>query len=316
MFGPKKHKLSKKDLKKSIVNANDRLRAINARMELDIEVSKDKLKSIGADYDAYKKALEDTKELKVYAQNELEAQQFEIAEAQSTVKEALSRIVNLSEDEAFLEDSNEKLEVKRNRLSKDIALLEKKQVELENVTAYLKATNKECSDSQKKLESLAVDLNELENGVEAYISRKSAAESEFKAFKAKIERDKVQSLNELSNIKDQADDAKLASGKEMGRLDKAIAERISELQDMETRLHNETFKFTAIQSKVSVVEEMVKDAEERMEYAVNKEQEKVSKIKGDFRNWKVEALDDVARLKIKGKIENINKAGLKEVLDG
>ena len=316
MFGPKKHKLSKKDLKKSIVNANDRLRAINARMELDIEVSKDKLKSIGADYDAYKKALEDTKELKVYAQNELEAQQFEIAEAQSTVKEALSRIVNLSEDEAFLEDSNEKLEVKRNRLSKDIALLEKKQVELEDVTANLKATNKECSDSQKKLESLAVDLNELENGVEAYISRKSAAESEFRAFKAKIERDKTAVYDECANIKERMAQATLESGKEMGKLDHAIADRMTELDDMDLDIRRKAYELSTIQSSISSVEERVNDAEERINIAIKKEQDKVSKIKGDFKDWKIQALDEVARLKLKKKIENIDRAGLKDVLGG
>jgi len=76
------------------------------------------------------------------------------------------------------------------------------------------------------------------------------------------------------------------------------------------------FELSTIQSSISSVEERVKDAEERIEYSIQKEQERVSKIRGDFKDWKVEALDEVARLKIKKKIENINKAGLKEVLDG
>ena len=55
----KKPKVSKKNLKKSIVSANDRLKAANSRLELDIEAGRERIKSIGEDYDAYKKALED-----------------------------------------------------------------------------------------------------------------------------------------------------------------------------------------------------------------------------------------------------------------
>ena len=71
MFSPKKLKISKKDLKKSIVNANDRLRAANAKMDIDIAAGKDKLKSIENDYNSYKKALEDVKDMHIYANNEL-----------------------------------------------------------------------------------------------------------------------------------------------------------------------------------------------------------------------------------------------------
>ena len=63
-------------------------------------------------------------------------------------------------------------------------------------------------------------------------------------------------------------------------------------------------------------EETIKDAKDKADRIVSQAQEKATKIKLDFKDWKIEALDEVARLKIKGKIENINKAGLKDVLDG
>ena len=62
--------------------------------------------------------------------------------------------------------------------------------------------------------------------------------------------------------------------------------------------------------------EETKDAKDKADRIVSQAQEKATKIKLDFKDWKIEALDEVARLKIKGKIENINKAGLKDVLDG
>ena len=36
----------------------------------------------------------------------------------------------------------------------------------------------------------------------------------------------------------------------------------------------------------------------------------------NFETWKINALEEVARLKIKRKIENIDKAGLTEILNG
>ena len=316
MFGPKKPKISKKDLKKSIVNANDKLRAINARMELDIEAGKDKLKNLENDYEAHRKALEDTKEMQVFANNELEGTQFEIAEAQTTVKKALSRLAKLTEESNSLDEGNKNLEGKSAKLIKSIALLEKKKTELDNRVASIKQIKKEEADGQKTLELLAVELNELESGVESYISRKKAAEGEFSAFKVKIEREKTAANEELNNIKDQMARSTLTYGKEMGRLDKAIAERISELQDMDVHMRKKVFELSTVQSRIGLVEERVKDAEERIEYSIKKEQERVGRIKGDFKDWKVEALDEVAKMKIKGKIENINKAGLKEILNG
>jgi chromosome segregation ATPase len=316
MFGPKKSKVSKKDLKKSIVNANDRLRAANTRMELAIEADKEKIESISKDYTAYKKALEDTKEMQVLANNELEGTQFEIAEAQTTVKEALSRFSKLTEETNSLEKSNKNLEDKSTKLVKSIALLQGKETELDNRIASLKQIKKEEADGQKTLELLAIELNELETGVEAYAARKSAAESEFRASKEKIEREKSKVLEELDNIKDRMAGATLACGKEMGRLDKAIAERISELQDLDAQIQKKVYHLSTIQASVSSVEERVKDAEQEADYIVGKAQEKVTRIKGDFKDWKVQALDEVARKKMKGQIDNIDKAGLKEVLNG
>ena len=156
----------------------------------------------------------------------------------------------------------------------------------------------------------------MESGVESYIARKKAAESEFNSFKDKIKEKKDKVLDELQNIKDRMAKSTLDCGKEMGKLDKAIAERIAELQEMDQLLAKKDFEFTTIQSKISVVENRIKDAEDEAKYMTDKAKEQVLKIKSDFKDWKVEALEQVAKLKIRGKIDTIDKAGLKEVLNG
>ena len=312
----KKPKISKKALKKSIVNTNDKLKTINTRMELGIKSGKDKLKNIEESYEAHRKALEDTKEMQVYANNELEGTQFEIAEAQTIVKKALDEVASLTEESVSLDAGNKKLKAKESKLLKTISLLESRKEELAVLTADIKHIREESAKGHERLELLAIDLNDLNTGVESYISRKSAAESEFRAYKAKIEREKDLAAEELKAVKDRMAQVTLDSGKKMGKIDNVIAERITELRDMDTLIAKKNYEYSTIQFKISTVEERVRDAEERIEYAIKKEEEKVIKIKGEFKNWKVEALDEVARMKIKRKVETIDKAGLKDILDG
>ena len=316
MFGPKKPRVSKDQLKKAAVSANKRLVSANTRLKKDIEADKKKLKDIENTYEAHRKALEDTKEVQVYAENELEGVQFEAADVQTALKKALSKLAKLTEDSNALKESNKRLGAKSSKLLKSIEALEKKEEELDGLTVSLKQIRKEEADGQEPLELLAIELNELEMGVEAYISRKSAAESEFNTFKAKIERERSTVHSELSNIKDRMAQSTLECGREMGRLDKAIAERISELQDMDLLLARKSYEFSTVQSKIHTAKDIVKDAEQRADYILDKAQEKVAKVKGDFKDWKLQALDEVARKKMKGQIENIDKAGLGEVLNG
>tara|TARA_R110000824_G_C15150390_1_gene670947 strand:+ start:555 stop:1400 length:846 start_codon:yes stop_codon:yes gene_type:complete len=280
MFGPKKPRVSKDQLKKAAVSANKKLVSANNKLKKDIEAARIKLKEIENNYEAHRKALEDTKEVQVFAENELEGVQFEVAEVQAALKKALSKLAKLTEDSLSLKETNKKMDVKYIKLVKSIKALEEKEVELDNLTASLKQIRKEEADGQETLELLAIELNELDMGVESYMTRKSFAESEFNAFKMKIEREKSIAQDELGNIKDRMSQSTLECGKEMGRLDKAIAERMSELQDIDTLLAKEAYKLSAVEFKVRTAEDTVRDAEQRADYIIDKAQEKATEVLG------------------------------------
>ena len=280
MFGPKKPRVSKDQLKRAVVSANKKLASANNKLKKDIEADKAKLKSMENNYEAHRKALEDTKEVQVFAENELEGLQFEVSEVQTALKKALSRLAKLTEDSNALKESNKEMEGKSAKLLKSIEALENKEEELDGLTLSLKQIRKEEADGQETLELLAIDLNELDMGVESYMTRKSFAESEFNAFKMKIEREKIVALDELRSIKDRMAQSTLECGKEMGRLDKAIAERMSELQDIDTLLAKESYKLSAVQFKVRTAEDTVKDAEQRADYIIDKAQEKATEVLG------------------------------------
>ena len=48
---------------------------------------------------------------------------------------------------------------------------------------------------------------------------------------------------------------------------------------------------------------------------VEEEKKNIARVKENFAKWKVNILEDIARLKLKNKINNINKAGLAEILN-
>ena len=49
---------------------------------------------------------------------------------------------------------------------------------------------------------------------------------------------------------------------------------------------------------------------------VFEEEARIDIVKENFEKWKISALEEVAKMKLKGKMESIDKAGLKEVLNG
>ena len=316
MFGPKKQKVSKKDIKKSIANANDRLRAANLRMETDIDAKKNALQLLSDEYISSEKALEDIHGLQAYANNELESLQSEIFLVQNDKKKALFKVEELSKEVVSMEKDNTKLQSKSDKLAKNIVLLERRKEELDLLTADLKQIRQEAADGQETLELLAVELNELETGVEAYISRKSAAESEFSASKAKIDQDKRMAEKELREMEEFGKKIKLENGQEMGRLDHAIADRLSELKQLDEDIAKKKYEYSAMAGMIKAAQSRVDDADEHATYAMKKEQDKVDKIKQDFKDWKVNVLDEVAKMKLRKKMDNIDKAGLREVLDG
>ena len=59
-------------------------------------------------------------------------------------------------------------------------------------------------------------------------------------------------------------------------------------------------------------EQKVAKAKER----ADKEEERNKKAKENFAKWKIGVLEEVARLKLKSKVDKIDKAGLSEILNG
>ena len=73
--------------------------------------------------------------------------------------------------------------------------------------------------------------------------------------------------------------------------------------------------YIIIQGDIAASEKKLSNLKATHEALVKQQESGIARIKSRYESWKVNELDKVAKLKLKGKIDNIDKAGLKEILD-
>lgn len=72
--------------------------------------------------------------------------------------------------------------------------------------------------------------------------------------------------------------------------------------------------YIEIESKCKQAENALIFTRDITDKEIDREKKEIAKIKEQFKRWKIDQLEDVARLHLKKKIENIDKAGLKDIL--
>ena len=134
---------------------------------------------------------------------------------------------------------------------------------------------KKCNQMLKKRDQIKVELNQATRSFEAELK---IIDKDLSIARIQCEKDK-----------DALQDAVVEKNLKMDRVDSMISKAEREL--------------SVLEKKISVAKNNILEEESRQE-----------KIKDNFKNWKVTAVEELARMKLRGKIENIDKAGLKDVL--
>ena len=80
---------------------------------------------------------------------------------------------------------------------------------------------------------------------------------------------------------------------------------------MKAKINDESDKI----AKLANISETRTKQVEAMQEMSKKAQDDLNRARKRFSDWKVNAVDEVARMKNKGKLENIDKAGLRDVLN-
>ena len=122
------------------------------------------------------------------------------------------------------------------------------------------------------------------------------AELQVKEVTLKV---KLQSLEKEFAVKE----SKLIS--DIASLDDSLKEKNKEVDKVNSILEKAEEDYIKLDNKISVAKNNVLEEEAR-----------IDKVKEGFASWKVQVVEEVARMKLKGKMANIDKAGLKEIING
>ena len=218
--------------------------------------------------------------------------------------------------EELLKSSVLDLSKKEQSLIKSVALLDQKKDNAKSINADLKSAKNSYDEVKKDLTKIISDKESALSAVtKANISKDIAEEScakivnELAETKININR-QIQDMD--STLKEKSD----SFNAEISRLDNIIAERLEEIEINTSLAVMKAREYEAILTKVIVGENKIKHADQKVASILKRQEESIANIKKRFETWKLTQLDQMAKLKLKGKIENIDKAGLSEILGG
>jgi len=297
--------LSRSDFKKASLNANKKLEARNKSIESSIKAQEKQLKSLEKQYSSESKKLN-----KLLIDVEFQEDKFQkikggIYSNDKLLAEKLKKIGNAEKELCEYESATEKLGDREIKLKKDIEALEfykakcsESKSELSGIQVQKDSALDELANVKAEIDQLYIDHN---SKVLSYESKYANLEEEAKnhedmvhRFEQRLFEAKDQALEEEKKLEDVLSKAKKEKKKVDDEL-QAVKNLVSNTEDEYIRWEQKVAKITA---KADREEGRIKTAKERYE------------------NWRIGILEEVARLKLKSKVDKIDKAGLSEILNG
>tara|TARA_Y100000310_G_scaffold336035_1_gene419556 strand:- start:593 stop:1516 length:924 start_codon:yes stop_codon:yes gene_type:complete len=297
--------VSNKDLKKSIINANKSLETKNKSLEKSIKEQGKALESLGKEYNVESKKLR-----KILIEVEFQQDRFQKLKggAYSTDKLLKSKLDAVSEavkDAEKHEKKALKAEEKENKILAKIEQLEFYKKKLESSKNELAGLQVKKDNALDDLASAKNEISKIKADGENMVANYNQAYNEYEAEIVKRQ-EVVKDLEpKLIDIKD-----KIATERE--RLDnvRAVIDNEKNLADNELQavknLVNDTEdKYVEWGQKVAKIKKKA-----------DREENRIKKAKERYERWRIGILEEVARMKLKKKVDNIDKAGLSDILNG
>ena len=318
MFGNKRRRIpvSKDDIKQAIKRANDKLKAENKRIEAGIDKAKDALKVVENEAkDALKKADQAESTLSSYNAsigNNLKS----LDKTRRDLEASQQRLTESEADEQYSKTNLEEIEKKELSLSKAVKSLEVKLKERDGLAKKIKDAKSEYKELDSELSIVCRRVDVAKTEIVSLKSSKDVLQSEFDSFKSDILEEKTVLAAECSNI-ELVLVAKIAESKaRIGAFDHSIAERMEESEMYEALVSKGENTYTTLQAKINAAEKRLNGLKGEADAVVASKEKQIEGIQSRYASWKLNELDKMAKLKLKGKIDNIDKAGLAEILGG
>jgi len=318
-FGRKKVVLDKSLLKKKVVEENNRLANENSSLSKVIEGKKkeikslDKeLKSIQEDKVSLQKTIDKDKEMKSLLGEKIADLSTEKRLAEMEIENIVSQV---KASDKILDSAEKDL----NKIEKRIDHLEGKKKEYAGIQSRISKAKQELKDVNLDIKASVKALDDMHKEFGAESSRQTLESTRLKRklntqiTKLNKEVEKLTDDNEaLKKESEELSTSKISSIASMEAERVQLKDDLDEIKSaMRAKINDESEK---IGNLANIADTRAKQVEAMMEMSKKAEND-LNRARKRYSDWKISALDEVARMKNKGKLENIDKAGLKDVLN-
>ena len=318
IFGTKKRRIpvSRDDIKKAIKDANAKLKRFNDRLEQEIVDKKDSLSSIQKDISV------NSKELKSVASG-IESVKRDAVKAKTEAKKESVKLSKLKKQMADVMSSKESAQSELNNLIKESSILDKNIAKMNNdlaiassIKGEIKLLKSDKKSESKELEQISSESNDIKKELSKLrtdSAKKKEAHKELLSTldaEAKIKQKALKTVDNEYVIKMAELNTKLSA------LQEVLQDRQQEDETMDSLIKQKEKEFIDWETKCRQAEHMLMKAKDLADGQVGRAKKEISRQQEAAKRWKVGFFEEIARVKLKKKIESIDMAGLKEAFDG
>jgi len=308
--------VSKDDIKKAIKSANDRLKKANEKLDQDIADKKKSLLSTGKEIGS------SNKELKSIV-SEIGSAKSDVIGAKTEARKERVKLSKLKKQftEALADKDIAQSEL--NNLTKESKILDKKVVKMNDDLAIVSSIKGELKllKSDKKAES--EELKKIKSEADGIKKELSKLQSES-VKKKEVHKELLSMLDVETEIKQKALKTvdseytiKMAElNTKFSHLEESLKDKEQEDEVMDSLIGKKEQEFIEWETKCRQAEHMLMKAKDLADSQIERSKKEIDRQQESAKKWKVGFFEEIARVKLKKKIENIEMAGLKEAFDG
>ena len=305
VFQSKRQPLSRKELDKAIVNGNRKLKAKNKALESSVKDKEKELKSLEKEYNSETKKLSSLSKDVQFQEERVQKIKSGVFSNEKLLAEKLKEIDKAEKELCEYESAVEKLEDKENKLLDSIVTLELYKSKCEESKTELASIHVKKDNLLDELDSINSNINvTIEEGkdkVAYFEDQYDDLEERAKKHEEMVYQFEQRLIETQDLFKDE--DNKLKDLLAKSKVEKEQAN--NELQAIKNLCNNSEDEYIKWEQKVA-----------KAKGQADKEEERNKKAKEHFSKWKISVLEEVARLKLKSKVDKIDKAGLSDILNG
>lgn len=167
------------------------------------------------------------------------------------------------------------------KLSKSVAILDKKKEETKSINASLKSSKEEYVSVRKDLSTLQSETQQCREKFKSAQIRKDIAEDDYNKSINKLDILRRESEKEINSLESILSDKKNYFQSETARLDKLLADRIEEISNNTDLANRKAKEYEIILSKVMLAEKKIEDAENKVKNILDSKESAIEQVKSD-----------------------------------